>query len=225
MSKQRYINTKFWSDPWVVDHLNILDRHLFIYFMTNEHTNIAGVYELSIRTISNETGFEREEIARMLKRLEPKVLYIDGWVVLKNGIKNQNYHSPQAKKGIENELATCPDNLLQYIIWPNDWVLSEELQKRLKKQGSNQLGLDGIDTVSYLDLDLDKTKTEIKTKSKPNENVAKPQGFKKSETLDKKAYAKAVQADKVLAKKEQEARSRNPGSGSTKSVSELFGSK
>lgn len=121
MSKTRYINTKFWSDPWVVDHLNPLDRHLFFYFLTNEHTTIAGVYELSLRTISLEIGIEREELIRMIKRLEPKIRYMDSWVVIANAIKNQNYKSPRIKTGIDMVLERCPPELLDYINLPDDF--------------------------------------------------------------------------------------------------------
>lgn len=121
MSKTRYLNTSFWSDPWVVDHLNILDRHLFIYFLTNEHTNIAGVYEISLKTIANETGFERDEILRMLKRLEPKVKYLDGWLILPNAIKHQNYKSPKIKTGIDAVLVAVPNDIVEFLKFPKDF--------------------------------------------------------------------------------------------------------
>lgn len=121
MSKTRYINTKFWSDPWVVDHLNPLDRHLFFYFLTNEHTTIAGVYELSLRTISLEIGIEREELIRMIKRLEPKIRYRDSWVIIANAIKNQNYKSPRIKTGIDMVLERVPPELLDYVNLPDDF--------------------------------------------------------------------------------------------------------
>jgi len=66
MAKQRYINTKFWSDTFISE-LNPLDRYLFLYFLTNEHTNIAGVYELPLKTIAFETGIELD----MLKKMNP----------------------------------------------------------------------------------------------------------------------------------------------------------
>lgn len=112
MSKQRAINTKFWSDPWVRDELNPLDRYLFLYFLTNEHTNISGVYELPIATIAFETGIEREELERsMIKRLRPKVIYHRSWVVLPNFPKHQNLRSPDILKGIEREFAEAPEQV------------------------------------------------------------------------------------------------------------------
>lgn len=117
MAKQRMINTKFWSDPWVVEKLNPLDKLLFLYLLTNEHTNIAGIYELSIHSISFDTGIERDTLVKvMLPRLAPKVYYIDGWVILTNFLKHQNTDSPQVKLGIGRELEFVPPKILEAAI-------------------------------------------------------------------------------------------------------------
>lgn len=134
MSKQRVVNTSIWSDPWFVDTLSISERYLFIYLFTNEHTNIAGVYEMSLRTMGNETGYDKEELVRMLQKMRPKVHYADGWVVLRNTIKNQNYHSPKIKTGIDLVIERAPAELRQHIAWPEDWGtvnVEEDRQTRL----------------------------------------------------------------------------------------------
>lgn len=115
MSVQRMINSKFWSDSFVVDNLNPLDRYLFLYFLTNEKTNICGVYELPLRTISNETGIEKEEILRMLVRLRGKVEYRDGWVCLTNFIKHQNTKSRDVQAGIDKLLANLPEEISEWV--------------------------------------------------------------------------------------------------------------
>ena len=43
-NKQRYVNTRFWNDTYV-SSLDPIEKLLFIYLLTNEHTNISGVYE------------------------------------------------------------------------------------------------------------------------------------------------------------------------------------
>lgn len=121
MSKHRMVDTAFWSDPWVVDNLNPLDRYLFLYFLTNDKTNVAGIYEISLKTISNETGLEKEELLRMLKRLESRVKYLDGYLILRNFIKSQNYHSPKIKTGVDLVLERVPPDLLDNINWPKDF--------------------------------------------------------------------------------------------------------
>ena len=135
MSKQRMINTKFWSDPFVVDDLNPLDRYIFLYLLTNEKANIIGAYEISLKTISNETGIEKDEVFRMISRLESKVTYISGWVVFRKSIKHQNYNSPKIAAAIARELKELPKEVISYIEVP------ESLQRLL-------LDTYGIHTVS-----------------------------------------------------------------------------
>lgn len=121
MGKKRMIDTDFWTDSWVVETLNPLDSHLFIYLFTNPQSNIAGVYKLSLKVISQQIGLEREELARMIKRLEPKVRYVEGWVILVNGIKHQNYKNSKIRTGIELALENVPPEILQYVNWPKDY--------------------------------------------------------------------------------------------------------
>lgn len=115
MSVQRMVNSKFWSDTFIVDNLNPLDRYLFLYFLTNEKTNLAGVYELPLRTIANETGLDKDEILRMLERMKTRIEYKDGWVFLVNFVKHQNLNNPKIVKGIENEMEKVPENIQSWV--------------------------------------------------------------------------------------------------------------
>lgn len=114
--KGRMISSKFWSDTFIVDKLNPLDRYLFLYLLTNEKTNLCGVYEISLRTISNETGLEKEEVVRMLERLKGKVEYRDGWVCLVNFLKHQNQENQSIVKGIENRMKELPKDVMKWVV-------------------------------------------------------------------------------------------------------------
>lgn len=115
MAKQRMINTKFWSDSWIRQNLNPLDRYLFVYLLTNEHTNICGIYELPIETMAFETGLDKEDLLKSyFPRLKPKVFYTENWVILVNFLKHQNFNSPKVKKGIEIELEAIPSHILDF---------------------------------------------------------------------------------------------------------------
>lgn len=121
VSKKRQLDTSFWSDPWVVDSLNPLDRYLFLYLITNERTNIAGAYEISLRTIANETGIDKDEVVRMMAKMESRVIYADGWIILRKAIKNQNYKNPQISTGIIEILKHVPRSIFHYIYFPINW--------------------------------------------------------------------------------------------------------
>ena len=113
MAKTRMINTKLWSDSWIREKLNPLDRYLFLYFLTNEHTNICGIYELPLATVAYETGIDKEDLKKtMLPRLRPKVFYIQGWVCVTNFSKHQAPNNPKVKIGVKNEIDLIPSHIL-----------------------------------------------------------------------------------------------------------------
>lgn len=103
------ISTKFWSDPWVMTKLNSLDRLLFLYLISNELTNISGIYEISEHRIAFDTGIERDTLVKaMIPRLEPKVYFKDNWVILVNFTKHQNLKSQDVILGIKREFEMAP---------------------------------------------------------------------------------------------------------------------
>jgi len=117
--KQRYINTKFWDDPYVIE-LDPSEKLLFIYLMTNTLTNIAGIYEVSLRRISFDTGFDRDMVQKILDRFQEngKILYQDGWLVIKNFIKHQKQSEnpdDNINKGIKAILDTVPSYTIDFL--------------------------------------------------------------------------------------------------------------
>ena len=127
--KYRQVNTKFWSDVWVVDELNPLDRYLFLYSITNDKANDLLIYEISKRTISHETGLTVDEIDRMFKRLESRLIYFKGFIIFKNGINNKNYN-PNQFIGMSKMLMDYPEDVIQKA--SEFVVLSSDLMKKVK---------------------------------------------------------------------------------------------
>ena len=115
MAKARLIHTKFWSDSWIVE-LNPLERYLYLYFLTNEHTNISGIYELPLRVIAFESGIDEDMLNKMLKRFDGKIHYIKEWVCIKNFIKHQSSSSDRVKIGIKDALKQIPVDIVDKLI-------------------------------------------------------------------------------------------------------------
>jgi hypothetical protein len=108
MSKQRVISTKFWDDTYIIN-LDPIEKLLFLYFLTNPLTNICGVYEISLRRVALDTGIDKDMILKILDRFErdDKMIYFDGWLAVKNFVKNQNLN-PSVKEGIKREFDGLP---------------------------------------------------------------------------------------------------------------------
>lgn len=60
----------FWTDSKVVDDFTPEDKYFYLYLMTNPHTNLAGCYEISLSQVAYETGYNKDSVERLLKRME-----------------------------------------------------------------------------------------------------------------------------------------------------------
>ncbi len=70
MANYRNVSVAFWTDPKVVDEFTPEDRYIYFYCLTNPHTNLCGCYEVSVKQIANETGYNEDTVRRLLKRLD-----------------------------------------------------------------------------------------------------------------------------------------------------------
>jgi len=77
MALYRTICLTFWTDTKIQDEFTPEDRYFYLYLFTNPHTNLAGCYEVSVRQMANETGYNRDSVERLLKRFSEthKVAY------------------------------------------------------------------------------------------------------------------------------------------------------
>lgn len=104
----RSVDTRFWSDGWV-RKLNALDRYVFLYLLTNEHTNWCGIYEVDISMIAFETGIDERDLTNaVLPRLSPKIIYVDGWVYVPNFAKYHLNSTSDTKKGYDKAFEAVP---------------------------------------------------------------------------------------------------------------------
>ena len=115
MSRQRYLDTKFWDDTYIVS-LDPIEKLLFIYLLTNPLTNICGIYETSLRRIAFDTGVEQAMVLNILKRFEEddKVKYQKGYIALKNFTKYQA-NNEKINKGIVSLLKGTPAELVKWV--------------------------------------------------------------------------------------------------------------
>ncbi len=149
MAKERLINTRFWNDNWIRE-INPLDRYLFLYILTNEYTNISGIYELPLSTMAYGSGLdERDLIKTMLPRLEPRVYYKDGWVIITNFLKHQHLKSKTVLIGIKSQLIGVPADVILFAkdigygygidtIWIGSNILKLESESKSESKDTRQ---------------------------------------------------------------------------------------
>ena len=110
MAKQRYINTRFWQDNYI-SNLDPSEKLLFLYCLTCPSTNISGAYEIPLKIIAADTGYDQDMIKKIFARFEKdnKIIYKDGWLFIVNFIKHQSSKSTKVQIGIKENLKDAPD--------------------------------------------------------------------------------------------------------------------
>ena len=117
MAKQRYISTSFWDDEWI-QTLDPSEKLMYLYLMTNPLTNIAGVYKITLRRISFDTGFNQETITNILKKFQKvgKVYKFQEFVIIPSWPRHQQYEKrTKIRTGIEITLNDLPEELLLFL--------------------------------------------------------------------------------------------------------------
>ena len=133
MAKGRYINTKFWDDEYI-GTLSPMQRYLFLYILTNSLTNLSGIYEITLKRISFDTGMTQEEIQEAFDRFSQagKIYYAQGWLWIKNFQKHQS-PSIKIQQGIAYQMQDIPKNILDLFAIEIPEVASRESKKPVAK--------------------------------------------------------------------------------------------
>lgn len=126
---ERGVRTEMWSDYWF-QGLNIQQRYLFVYLWSNDHCNQAGLYQITLATLSFETLITKEDLPEILKSLSPKV----EWYPDENLIWVKNFLRRQAKSpsflvgagkvllGMKNQ-----QHVVQYLTFNKDLNIPYEM--------------------------------------------------------------------------------------------------
>lgn len=70
MANYRNVQMAFWTDPKVEDDFTPEDKYVYLWCLTNPHTNLCGCFEVSIKQIAHEVGYDRDAVEKILKRLD-----------------------------------------------------------------------------------------------------------------------------------------------------------
>lgn len=70
MAIYRCVQIKFWTDSRIVDDFTPEDKYFYLYLFTNPHTNLCGCYEVSLKQMSDETGYNKDTVEKLLERFK-----------------------------------------------------------------------------------------------------------------------------------------------------------
>lgn len=67
---KRVVEVRFWTNPYVIERYSVEDKYFILYLMTNPATSQVGIYRLSKKVMSFETGYSTDVINVLLDRFE-----------------------------------------------------------------------------------------------------------------------------------------------------------
>ncbi len=108
MAIYRNVHVSYWTDGKVVDDFSPEDRYFFVYLLTNPHTNLCGCYEISMKQMSDELGYNKETIEKLIDRF--------------HSVHEVLAYSKKTKE------------MLLYNWWKYNWTKSPKLQAALLKE-------------------------------------------------------------------------------------------
>lgn len=165
MSTQRYISTSFWDDEWI-QSLDPSEKLLYLYYMTNTLTNIAGVYKITERRVSFDTGFNISTIQHIMQKFDKsgKVFRHGEWVVLPTWAKHQKVSErDNNRKGIDAILKSLPDDVFSFIVEKGyKYIYLNEIGRPLQG-ASKTLNYSDIELESNLDIECESKEPPIES--------------------------------------------------------------
>ena len=134
MAIYRNIQMSFWTDAKIADTFTPDEKLMYLYLLTNPHTNLCGCYEISSRQIAFEIGFKREQIEKLIKSLQDKRVIVYSTdsreVLLVNWHKYNWTSSEKLRKPLREEVKKVKKSefrrYLERILYGIDTVSDDE---------------------------------------------------------------------------------------------------
>ena len=70
MKNYRNISQSFWTDSKVDDDFTPEEKYFMLYLLTNPHTSVCGCYEISMKQMERETGYNADTVSRLISRMQ-----------------------------------------------------------------------------------------------------------------------------------------------------------
>lgn len=135
MAVYRQIKITYWQDKFVL-RLTPEEKFFYLYLLTNSKTKQCGVYELPLKVVEMETGYNRETVIKLVQKfIEYDKIKFD-WeneeIFMLNWLKHNPPKNPNVRRCVEEEL--CSVHNLEMI--PEDSLLRDFLPEKI---GGNSL--------------------------------------------------------------------------------------
>lgn len=124
----RKIHVQFWSDVFI-QSLTPEQKFFFLYLLTNERTRQCGIYEITTRQISFDTGYNVETVNKLIEffTAAKKIVFAreTNEIAIKNWDRYNGSRSPDVKNLVNKELRSIKNISLIEWVQSGDTVLPE----------------------------------------------------------------------------------------------------
>lgn len=121
----RKVHTSFWSDSFV-QSLTPEQKYFYLYLLTNEKTKQCGIYDISKRQMSFDTGYTIDTVSILLEFFisVDKIRFSEGKneIAIKNWNRYNGSTSPKVQACINQELESIKDRVLIEYVYSIDTV-------------------------------------------------------------------------------------------------------
>lgn len=144
----RKIHVSFWSDSFISE-LTPEQRYFFIYLLTNEKTTQCGIYEITKRQMSFDTGYNTETVSKLLKIFieSGKIRYSENTneVAIKNWYKYNESASSKVQSCVNKGLDNVKDKSLIEYLYSIDTLPQEEEEREEEQEEKENNATGGYD--------------------------------------------------------------------------------
>jgi hypothetical protein len=149
MAVFRKVHTTFWTDPFV-ENLSQEQKLFYLYLITNTKTTQSGIYEISKKYISYETGYSIKEVNELLNYFiqHKKIVYSESTneICITNWINYNLSTSHSVLNCIWKDIQLVKDKSLIKSIYTTDLIKTLESVP----MGSNGKGGPYTPLIEYL---------------------------------------------------------------------------
>lgn len=141
----RKVHVSFWKDEFI-EGLTPEQKYFYLYLLTNDRTTQCGIYEITIRQMCFDTGYNDETIKKLLDYFigKGRIMYSESTkeIALKNWTKYNDSNSPKVKACIDKELIKVKNRVLIEYLYSIDTYTQEEQEEEEEKEEEQYINID-----------------------------------------------------------------------------------
>lgn len=139
MATFRKVHVQFWGDPYIQD-LTPEQKFFYLYILTNSQTKQCGIYEITLKQICYDTGYNIDTVSKLLEYCinTDKIRFNKqtNEIAIKNWNKYNGSDSPKVQSCVNQELRLVKDENLILYLYGTDTV---EILNRNKNKNKNKI--------------------------------------------------------------------------------------